>query len=46
MGCKKDDTCDQPATKGQIESLTTIATFTLLWVAANHLMWYAKSKYD
>jgi len=41
MGCKEDDTCDQPTTKGEIELLTTIATFTLIWVLVNHLMWYS-----
>jgi len=44
MGCKKDDTCDQPATQGQIETLQATLVITLMWVLGNHLMWYAKKR--
>jgi|TARA_R110000824_G_scaffold252363_1_gene441128 hypothetical protein len=38
MGCKDDDTCDQPATKGEIENLVNLisigfsAVFALVWI--------------
>ena len=44
MGCKEDDTCDQPATKGQIETLQMTLGFVLIGVLVNHLMWYANKR--
>ena len=38
VGCKDDDTCDQPATKGEIETLQSyvvwglVSIFTLVWI--------------
>ena len=43
MGCKDDDTCDQPVTKGDMEGQYNIlfyqglATFLLLLLSVNYL---------
>ena len=43
MGCKDDDTCDQPVTKGDMEGQYDIlfyqglATFLLLLLSVNYL---------
>ncbi len=42
MGCKEDNTCDQPATKGEIQGLRTVIVLVLIGVISNHLMWYAR----
>jgi hypothetical protein len=42
--CKDDNTCDQPATKGQVEAMEILMGLTLIAVIGNHFMWYAKGR--
>ena len=42
MGCKDDDTCEQSATKGEIESLKSLVLWGLLSIFS--LVWFNNSR--
>ncbi len=47
MGCKDDDTCDQPATKGEVERVYfQIGGLGILLVAIYGLSWMTDNKVE